>query len=82
MEEITFDQYEFENYLTEEFFNGNDKSEIGSLINDRIKSDEDFRKQYELWLKESGYNGWKVYYQFLEDEEDLAWEAMYPNNEE
>ena len=30
--EKEFDQYEFENFLKDEFFNGNEKDLIGSLI--------------------------------------------------
>jgi len=80
--EKEFDQYEFEEYLTDEFFNGNEKSEIGVLIKDRLATDDDFKEQYELWLEETSYRNWKEYYQFLQDEEDMAWDIMQLNNEE
>jgi len=80
--EKEFDQYEFEEYLTDEFFNGNEKSEIGVLIKDRLATDDDFKEQYELWLEETIYRNWKEYYQFLQDEEDMAWDIMQLNNEE
>lgn len=80
--ESIFDQYEFENYLIDEFFNGSDFDEIGDLIKKQLASNSDFREKYELWIEESSYRNWKEYYQFLEDEEDMAWGAMYPNNEE
>ena len=82
MEESIFDLWEFENYLTDEFFNGNEESEIESLIKERLKSDDDFRNQYELWLEESGNESWSEYYQFLLDEEDAAWEKMFPEGDE
>lgn len=80
--ETEFDQYEFENYLTDEFFNGNEKDEIGSLIKKRLAEDEEFNEQYELWLEESGCDSWKEYYQLLKDEEDIAWENMFPDGDE
>jgi hypothetical protein len=82
MEESIIDLWEFENYLTDEFFNGNEESEIESLIKERLKSDDDFRNQYELWLEESGNESWREYYQFLLDEEDEAWENMFPEGDE
>lgn len=82
MEESIFDLWEFENYLTDEFFNGNEESEIESLIKERLKSDDDFRNQYELWLEESGNESWRKYYQFLLDEEDAAWENMFPEGDD
>lgn len=82
MEESIFDLWEFENYLTDEFFNGNEESEIESLIKERLKSDDDFRNQYELWLEESGNESWREYYQFLLDEEDTAWENMFPEGDD
>lgn len=82
MEESIFDLWEFENYLTDEFFNGNEESEIESLIKERLKSDDDFRNQYELWLEESGNESWREYYQFLLDEEDAAWEKMFPEGDD
>lgn len=80
--EKEFDQYEFENYLTDEFFNGNEFEEIDDLIKKQLASNSDFREQYELWLEESDYKNWEEFYQFLLDEEDLAWDIMKPNDEE
>ncbi len=82
MEENTFDLWEFENYLTDEFFNGNEESEIALLINERLQSDDDFRTRYELWLEHSGNDSWKEYYQTLEDEENMAWENIFPDGDE
>lgn len=82
MKENTFDSWEFENFLIDEFFNGNEKSEIASLINERLKSDENFINQYELWLEESGYKDWEEYYQFLEDEKEAAWDGMFPEGDD
>lgn len=80
--EKEFDQYEFENYLTDEFFNGNEESEIGNLINKRIASDNDFKKQFELWLEESEYKSWEEFYQVLLDAEFMALDGMGLNDEE
>jgi hypothetical protein len=80
--ENNFDQYEFENYLTDEFFNGNDKSEAESLIRKRLITDTIFKEQYEQWIEESSYKSWKDYYQFLQDEEDIDWVNMHPNDAE
>jgi hypothetical protein len=80
--EKEFDLYEFENYLTEEFFNGNEVSEIEVLINERLKSDKEFGNQYELWLDESGNDSWKDYYLFLLEEEETAWENIFTEDED
>ncbi len=77
-----FDQYEFENYLTDEFFNGNEKAEIASLIKKRLATDNDFKVRYEQWLEESSNESWKDFYIYLQDEEDSAWKNMYPNGDE
>ena len=70
MEENTFDSWEFENLLTNEFFDGNTRTEIESLICKRLKSDENFRNNYELWLEIEGLADWEEYYQNLLDEAD------------
>jgi len=80
--ENEYEQYEFENYLTNEFFSGNEKREIGSLIKQRLSTDEDFKELYEQWLEESGYESWKEFYQILKDEEDMAWENMFPEGDD
>lgn len=80
--EKEFDQYEFENYLIDEFFNGNEFEDIGDLIKKQLASNSNFREQYELWLEESIYRNWKEHYQFLQDEEDMARDIMQLNNEE
>ncbi len=80
--EKEFDELEFENYLTDEFFSGNEKSEIGKLIKQRMAEDNDFKEHYELWLEESSYDSWKEYYKELQDQEDSAWENMYPNRDD
>ena len=80
--ENEFDQYEFENYLTNDFFSGNDKSEIGILIKQRLEEDDVFKEQYELWLEESSYNNWKEFYQEIQDEGGTALENMYPDGDE
>ena len=77
--ETEFDQYEFENFLTEEFFDGNGKAEIAKLIKYELATNNDFKDKYEQWLEESSYEGWKELYDHLKDEEDVAWENMYPN---
>ncbi|MFZ4797854.1 MAG: hypothetical protein ACOYMA_10190 [Bacteroidia bacterium] len=74
--EKEFDEFEFENYLTDEFFSGNEKNEIGKLINQRLAEDSDFKEHYEQWLEESDYNNWKEFYQKLDDDENSAWENM------
>ena len=84
--ENKFDPYEFENYLSDEFFTENEKSEIGSLIKQRLSKDDDFRVQYEQWLEESGYDSWKELYKELEQEQqdqiDIAWENMFPEGDD
>ena len=81
--ENEFDQYEFENYLKDEFFNENEKDLIGSLIKKRLATDEDFEEQYELWLEESGYYSWKHYYEILKGEVDIAYlESFFPEGDE
>lgn len=84
--ENEFDPYEFENYLSDEFFSGNEKSEIGGLIKQRLLKDDDFRVQYEQWLDESGYDSWKEFYKELEQEQqdqiDIAWENMFPEGDD
>lgn len=84
--ENKFDLYEFENYLSDEFFSENEKSEIGSLIKQRLSKDDDFRVQYEQWLEESGYDSWKDLYKELEQEQqdqiDIAWENMFPEGDD
>ena len=84
--ENKFDPYEFENYLSDEFFSENEKSEIGSLIKQRLSKDDDFRVQYEQWLEESGYDSWKDLYKELEQEQqdqiDIAWENMFPEGDD
>ena len=84
--ENKFDPYEFENYLSDEFFSENEKSEIGSLIKQRLSKDDDFRVQYEQWLEESGYDSWKELYKELEQEQqdqiDIAWENMFPEGDD
>ena len=77
-----FDQYEFENFLTEEFFDGNEKAEIASLIKYQLATNNDFKYKYEQWLEESSYESWKDFYKHLQDEENAAWENMYPNGNE
>ena len=59
--EKEFDQYEFGNYLTDEFFSGNELSEIKKLIKDRINNDAEFAEKYELWLEEAGYDNWATH---------------------
>jgi len=68
--ELEFDSYEFENYLTDEFFEGKTESEISDLVEIRLASDNDFREQYALWLEKSDYESWKEFYLFLQDIED------------
>jgi len=68
--ELEFDSYEFENYLTDEFFDGKTESEISDLVENRLASDNDFREQYSLWLEKSDYESWKEFYLFLQDIED------------
>ena len=84
--ENKFDPYEFENYLSDEFFSENEKSEIGSLIKQRLSKDDDFKEQYEQWLEESGYESWKDFYKELEQEQqdqiDIAWENMFPEGDD
>ena len=80
--ETEFNEYDFENYLTDEFFNGNEKSDIGSLIKQRLATDEGFKEKYELWLEESGYENWKEFYKTLQDEDNIAWKRMFPNGDE
>jgi len=77
-----FDQYEFENFLTEEFFDGNEKAEIARLIKYELAANNDFKDHYEQWLEESSYESWKDFYKHLQDEEAAAWENMYPNGNE
>ena len=77
-----FDQYEFENFLTEEFFDGNEEAEIASLIKYELATNNDFKDKYEQWLEESGYESWKDFYKHLQDEEDAAREDMNPNGNE
>ena len=79
--EKEFDQTEFENYLTDEFFNGNEENEIARLIKQQLTDDEDFKKQYSKWIEESSYESWNDYYQFLQDEEDLAWNIMFSDRD-
>jgi hypothetical protein len=74
-----YNQYEFENYLTEEFFDGNEKVEIARLIKYELATNNDFKDQYEQWLEESSYDSWKDLYKNLQDEEDAAWDSMYPD---
>ena len=38
--------------------------------------------QYDQWLEESGYESWKDFYKTLHDEDDIAWENMFPNGDE
>lgn len=80
--EQEFDQYIFENILIEEFFGGPDLSTIGEEINDRLKSDEDFRNQFNLWLEESGYENWQEFYKLIKDEEEAILDSMYPDGED
>jgi hypothetical protein len=68
--ELEFDSYEFENYLTDEFFDGKTELEISDLVENRLASDNDFREQYALWLEKSGYESWKEFYLILQDIED------------
>jgi len=82
MENEDFDQFEFENLLIEEFFNCNEVPEITSLINKQLKENEEFAMNYERWLEESGFSGWKEFYRGLEDEESSAWSSMYPEGED
>ena len=82
MEKITFDEHEFENYLTDEFFSGNEFSEIKKLINDRLNNDAEFAENYELWLEESGYDSWQEFYNEQKLEAEAAWENMFPEGDE
>lgn len=82
MENKNFDQFEFENLLIEEFFNCNEVTEITSLINNQLKENEEFAINYERWLEESGYSGWKEFYREVEDSESAAWSNMYPEGED
>lgn len=82
MEENTFDSWEFENYLTDEFFNGNELSEIKKLINDRLNNDAEFAENYELWLEEVGYDNWQEFYNEQKLETEAAWENMFPEGDE
>jgi len=68
--ELEFDSYEFENYLTDEFFDGKTESEISDLVENRLASDNDFREQYAVWLEKSDYESWKEFYLILQDIED------------
>jgi hypothetical protein len=68
--ELEFDSYEFENYLTDEFFDGKTELEISDLVENRLASDNDFREQYALWLEKSDYESWKEFYLILQDIED------------
>lgn len=80
--EKEFDQYEFENYLTDEFFSGNELSEIKKLIKDRINNDAEFAENYELWLEEAGYDSWLEFYNEQKLEAEAAWENMFPEGDE
>ena len=80
--EKEFDQYEFENYLTDEFFSGNELSEIKKLIKDRINNDAEFAEKYELWLEEVGYDNWQEFYNEQEAEKDAAWENIFTEGDE
>lgn len=80
--EKDYDQYEFENYLQDEFFCGNEKEEIKKLIKSKLKEDSEFKEQYEFWLEETGYKSWKEFYKKLKDDENWAWKNMFPNGDD
>lgn len=82
MENEIFDQFEFENLLIEEYFNCNEVPEITSLINNQLKENEEFAMNYEHWLEESGFSGWKEFYREVVDGESAAWDSMYPQGDD
>lgn len=80
--ENEFDQGDFENYLTENFFDCNEQSEIASLIKEKLAEDEQFKEQYELWIEETGYDNWKEFYIELKGQEDMVWEQWFPDGDD
>jgi len=69
----TFNFYDFENMLQDEYFSGYEVDEINRDIESRLTTDADFAKQYESWIAGSSYTTWQDYYKEKEVEEEEAW---------
>jgi len=78
----SFDTYEFECKLQNDFFCGNDLEEIAELITKTKKNDSEFAKQYKVWIQVSEFSTWRKFYKELEREEKAAWKMMFPNRDE
>jgi len=78
----TFNSYDFENRLQDDFFIGNDPEEINQDIERRLETDAAFAEQYETWITGSGYNSWHDYYKEKEAEQDAEWDNLLPDEEE
>jgi hypothetical protein len=78
----TFDTYEFECMLQNDFFSGNDLEDIAELITFKKKNDPEFAKQYKIWTQVSEFSTWRKFYNELKREEKAAWEMMFPDGDE
>ena len=70
----TFNSYDFENMLQDEYFSGYEVDEINRDIEIRLTNDANFAKQYETWITGSSYTTWQDYYKEKEAEEEEVWE--------
>ena len=70
----TYNSYDFENMLQDEYFSGYEVDEINRDIESRLTNDADFAKQYETWITGSSYSTWLDYYKEKEAEEEEVWE--------
>jgi hypothetical protein len=78
----TYNSYDFENMLQDEYFSGNDVDEINRDIESRLTSDAGFAEQYESWITGSSYTTWKDYYKEKEAEEEEVWENNLPEEDD
>ena len=78
----TYNSYDFENMLQDEYFRGNEVDEINRDIESRLATDVGFAEQYETWITGSSYTTWKDYYKENETEEEEAWENSLPEEDD
>ena len=78
----TFNSYDFENMLQDEYFSGNEVDEINRDIESRLTNDADFSEQYETWITGSSYTTWKDFYKEKEAEEEEVWENNLPEDDD
>jgi hypothetical protein len=78
----TYNSYDFENMLQDEYFKGNEVDEINRDIESRLTTDAGFAEQYEAWITGSSYTTWQDYYKENETEEEEVWENSLPEEDD